>query len=324
MLKLNSCMHIAFVCTPLKWSAPPSGWPCENHRMWHRKYKVHVRRMSCELSTVNAIQRVKCLISSGQLWIRSTRMTLMVKHLKSQFKKKSSRPCKKNCWTRCCIGLRDTYNIKNHFTHYRVLGKAWKHKCLIHVDFSEKYLCIYAYNTLPNVLLHSVPLKIKGPTCHQCLITCREFISRGLLDPFFFFFKVKALALSIDSVGIFPVLYWAVQTWIHHWDVELLWSKPREGCHCAAKDGNNNQVVFCQRGSSPEKSFGNAQWRGTSPFHYEDASESDHKRTDIQGYQLCKTTQNLNYECCNAKCFTFSDQQVSPKAPKAQKVAVTQ
>ncbi|XP_070408481.1 uncharacterized protein [Nothobranchius furzeri] len=40
---------------------------------------------------------------------------------------------------------RHSYNIKNQFTHYRALRQGLKsHECLIHVDFSENYVCKYS------------------------------------------------------------------------------------------------------------------------------------------------------------------------------------
>lgn len=40
---------------------------------------------------------------------------------------------------------RHTFNINNQFTHYRALRQSLKaHECLIHVDFSENYLCKYS------------------------------------------------------------------------------------------------------------------------------------------------------------------------------------
>lgn len=40
---------------------------------------------------------------------------------------------------------RHTFNINNQFTHYRALRQNLKvHECLIHVDFSENYLCKYS------------------------------------------------------------------------------------------------------------------------------------------------------------------------------------
>lgn len=40
---------------------------------------------------------------------------------------------------------RHVYNISNQYNHYRALRNGLKgHKCLIHVDFSENYICKYS------------------------------------------------------------------------------------------------------------------------------------------------------------------------------------
>lgn len=65
------------------------------------------------------------------------------------------------------IFKKQTYNIKNQFTHYRALKQGLKaHECLIHVDFSENYL--YKYGTEIQVVHFRA--SHQQATLHTCVL----------------------------------------------------------------------------------------------------------------------------------------------------------